>query len=224
MDPWGTTHETNFLYVTTNDQRLERIEQTVHATNKTSFVRTYLRIKNSEGSWALHQKIAILTPKEKSDSKDDEFDPAEKEFEALAVYSGERFTQGGRVLLRTVGELNVEARRKAVDLLIKRLKKEKDVPFYARMLMSTMKGKIADALPGRFESVIEEQTGALVLDRLYDKNGRLISESYYWEPCPDFPPEKFTIPENLQRIRPKTVKEAGELEQKARAEETKSSK
>jgi hypothetical protein len=90
--------------------------------------------------------------------------------------------------------------------------------------MSTMKGKIADALPGRFESVIEEQTGALVLDRLYDKNGRLISESYYWEPCPDFPPEKFTIPENLQRIRPKTVKEAGELEQKARAEETKSSK
>jgi hypothetical protein len=224
MDPWGTTLETNYLYVTTNNQRFERIEQTVHYTNKTSSVKTYLRIKNSEGSWALHQKIAILTPKEKSDSKDDEFDPAEKEFEALAVFSGERFTQGGRVLLRTAGDLNEEARRKAVDLLIKRLKKEKDVPFYARMLMSTMKGKIADALPGRFESVIEEQTGTLVLDRLYDKNARLISQTYYWEPCPDFPPEKFTIPENLQRIRPKTVKEAGELEQKARAEEAKPSK
>jgi hypothetical protein len=224
MDPWGTTLETNYLYVTTNNQQFERIEQTVHYTNKTSSVRTYLRIKNSEGSWALHQKIAILTPKEKSDSKDDESDPAEKEFETLAVYSGERFTQGGRVLLRTVGELNAEARRKAVDLLIKRLKKEKDVPFYARMLMSTMKGKIADALPGRFESVIEEQTGALVLDRLYDKNGRLISESFYWEPCLDFPPEKFTIPENLQHIRAKSVKEANDLEQKARAEEAKPSK
>src|SRR5262249_55729767 len=38
MDPWSTTFETNYLYVTTNDQRFERIEQTVHSTNKTSFV------------------------------------------------------------------------------------------------------------------------------------------------------------------------------------------
>jgi hypothetical protein len=224
IDPWGTSFDTNYLFVTTNDQRFERIEQTVYFTNKTSSVRTYLRIKNSEGSWALHQKIAILTPKEKSDSKDDESDPAEKEFEALAVYSGERFTQGGRIFLRAVGELNAEARRKSVDLLLKRLKKEKDVPFYARMLMSTMKGKIADALPGRFESIIEEQTGALILDRLYDKDGRLTSESYYWEPCLDFPPAKFVIPENLQLIRPKTAKEARELEQKTRDREGKSAK
>jgi hypothetical protein len=224
IDPWGTTFETNYLCVTTNDQRFERIEQTVYSTNETSSVRTYLRIKNSEGSWALHQKIAILTPKEKSDSKDDESDPAEKEFEALAVYSGERFTQGGRILLRAVGELNAEARRKAVDLLIKRLKKEKDVPFYARMLMSTMKGKIADALPGRFECVIDDQTGALSLDRLYDKDGRLTSETYYWEPWPELPPEKFTIPENLQRIRPKTAKDARELEKKTCDQDAKSSK
>jgi hypothetical protein len=224
IEPWGATFETNYLYVATNDQRFERIEQTVHSTNKTDSVRTYLRIKNPEGSWALHQKIAILTPKERSDSKDDDFDPSEKEFEALAVYSGERFTQGGRVLLRAVGELNAEARRKAVDMLLKRLKKEKDVPFYARMLMSTMKGKIADMLPARFESVIEEQSGALILDRLYDKNARLISETYYWEPCSDFPPEKFTIPENLQRIRPKTAKDARELEKKTRDQEAKSPK
>jgi hypothetical protein len=224
IHPWGTTFETNYLYVTTNEQRFERIEQTDRSTNKTSSVRTYLRIKNSEGSWSLHQKIAILTPKEKSDSKDDESDPTEKEFEALAIYSGERFTQGGRVLLRAVGELNAEARRKSVDLLLKRLKKEKEIPFFVRMLMSTMKGKIADVLPGRFESVIEEQTGALILDRLYDKNGSLTSETYYWEPCPDFPPEKFTIPENLQRIRPKTAKDARELERKTRDQDAKSSK
>jgi hypothetical protein len=148
-----------------------------------------------------------------------------KDFEALAVYSGERFTQGGRVLLRAVGELNAEARRKAAGLLIKRLRKEKELPFFSRMLMSsimsTMKGVLADTLPGRFESVIEEQTGALVFDRLYDKDARLLSETYYWEPCPDFPLEKFTIPENLQRIRPKTVKEADKLERKTKAEEAK---
>jgi hypothetical protein len=223
VDPWGTTFETNHLYVTTNDQRFERIEQTVHYTNKTSSVRTYLRIKNSEGSWALHQRIAILTPKEKSDAKDDEFDLG-KEFESLAVFSGERFTQGNRMLLHVVGDLNSEARRKAVDLLIKHLKKEKDVPFYARILMSTMKGKMADALPGRFESVIEEETGALVLEALYDKDGRLIIESYNWEICPDLPPEKFIIPENLGRIRPKTAKDARELEQKTRDQEAKPSK
>jgi hypothetical protein len=224
IDPWGTTFETNYLFVTTNNQRFERIEQTMHYTNKTSSVRTYSRIKNSEGSWSLHQKIAILTPKEKSDSKDDELDPAEKEFEALAVYSGERYTQGGRVLLRAVGELNAESRRKSVDLLLKRLKKEKDVPFYARMLMSTMKGKIADILPARFESVIEEQTGTLIFDRLYDKNGRVTGETYYWEPCADVPPEKFTIPKNLQLIRPKTAKDARVLEKKTRDQDAKSSK
>jgi len=147
-----------------------------------------------------------------------------KDFEALAVYSGERFTQGGRVLVRVVGELDAKARRKATDLLLKRLKKEKGVPFFARMLMSTMKGMLADALPGRFESVIEEQTGSLIFDRLYDKDARLVSETYYWEPCPDFPQEKFTIPENLQRVRPKTVKEAHELERKTSAEEAKAPK
>src|SRR5262249_7378940 len=155
-------------------------------------------IKNSEGWWSLYQKIAILTPKEKSGSKDDDFDPGEKEFAALAVYSGERFTQGGRVLVRVVGELNAEARRKAVGLLLKRLRKEKELPFLARMLMptimSTMKGMMADTLPGRFEYVIEEQTGALIFDKEYDKDARLMSETYYWEPCPDFPLEKFTIP------------------------------
>jgi hypothetical protein len=219
-----TSSETNYLYVTTNNQRFERIEETVRLTNKVSSIKTFLRIKNSEGSWALHQKIAILTPKEKSDSKDDDFDLNDKEFEALAVYSGERFTRDGRVLLRAVGELNAEARKKAVDLLIKRLKKEKDVPFVARMLMSTMKGKIADMMPARFESVIEEQTGALIVDRLYDKNGRLMSESYFWEPCPDLSPEKFIIPGSLERLRPKTAKEANELERKTRDEESKPSK
>jgi hypothetical protein len=225
-ESWGTTFETNYLFITTNDQRFERFEQTVHYTNKTSSAGNYVRIKNSEGSWSLHQKIAILNPKQKSDSKDDDFDPGMKEFEALAVYSGERFTQGGRVLLRVVGELNAEARRKAAGLLLKRLRKEKELPFFSRMLMSTimstMKGTLADTLPGRFESVIEEQTGALIFDRLYDKDAHLLSETYYWEPCPDFPLEKFTIPENLQRIRPKTVKEADKLKRKTWAEEAKS--
>ncbi len=224
MDLWGTTIETNYLYVTTNNQRFERIEETVQFSNKTTSVKSYLHIKDSEGSWALHQRVAILTPLEKSAAKDDEFDPGEKEFLALAVFSGERFTQGNRILVRAAGELNAEARRKAVDLLIKRLKKEKDFPFYARMLISTMKGKIADALPGRFESILEEQTGLLLLERLYDKDGRLMSESSSPEPCPDFPPEKFTIPENLQRIRPKTSKEAHELEEKTRKEEAKNPK
>jgi hypothetical protein len=225
-EPWSTTFETNYLLVTTNDQRFERFERTVHDTNKTSSAGNYISIKNSEGWWSLHQKIAILYPKPKSnsDSKDDDFDPGEKEFAALAVYSGERFTQDGRVLLRAVGELNAEARRKAVDLLLKRLKKEKGVPFFARVLMSTMKGTMADTLPGRFESVIEEQTGALIFDKEYDKDARLMSETYYWEPCPDFPLEKFTIPENLERIRPKTVKESDKLERKTLAEEAKAPK
>jgi hypothetical protein len=225
-ETWGTTFETNYLFVTTNEQRLERFEQTAHYTNKTSSAGSYVRIKNSEGSWSLHQKIAILTPKQKAGSKDDDFDPGMKDFEALAVYSGERFTEGGRVCLRAVGELNAEARRKAASLLIKRLRKEKELSFFSRMLMSTvmstMKGALADTLPGRFESVIEEQSGALISDRLYDKDAKLVSETYYWEPCPDFPMEKFTIPEKLERIRPKTVKEAAELERKTRAEDAKS--
>jgi hypothetical protein len=223
-ESWGTTFVTNYLLVTTNDQRFERIEETVHSTNKASSARNYISIKNSEGTWSLHQKTAILYPKQKSDSKDDDIDPSEKDFAALAVYSGERFTQGGRVLVRVVGELSAEARRKAVDLLLKRLKKEKGVPFFARVLMSTMKGMMADILPGRFEYVIEEQTGALIFDKQYDKDARLMSETYYWEPCPHFPLEKFSIPENLERIRPKNVKEADKLKRKTLAEEAKSPK
>src|SRR5262249_9043591 len=102
------------------------------------------------------------------------------------------------------------------------------LPFLARMLMptimSTMKGMMADTLPGRFEYVIEEQTGALIFDKEYDKDARLMSETYYWEPCPDFPLAKFTIPENHQCNRPKTDKEAGKLKRKTYAEEAKAPK
>jgi hypothetical protein len=217
-ESWGTTFETNYLFVSTNAQRFERFEHTVFSTNTTSSAGNYICIKNSEGWWSLTQKTAFLTPKQKSDSKDDDSDPGMKDFGAVAVCSGERFTQGGRVLVRVVGELNAEARRKAAGLLLKR------VPFFARILMSTMKGMLADTLPGRFESVIDEQTGALIFDRLYDKDARLMSETYYWEPCPDFPLEEFTIPENLQRIRPKTVKEEDELKRKTRVEKAKAPK
>jgi len=225
--PFDTTSRTNYVYITTNNQRFERIEEIVRFKNKGDSVRMFLRIKNSEGSWALHDKIAILTPVENSSSKAAEKDDdlnSDKEFEALAVFSGERFTQDGRVLLRTVGELSAEARRKAVDLLIKRLKKEKEMPFYARMLISTMKGKIADVLPARFEDVMEEQSGALLSERLYDKDGQLTSEDIYWQRCPDLAPDKFLVPENLERIRPKTAKEAHKLEGKIRDQEAKSVK
>jgi hypothetical protein len=72
--------------------------------------------------------------------------------------------------------------------------------------------------------VIEDQTGGLVVDRLYDKDFRLTAESYSWELCPDLPAEKFIIPENLKRIRPKTAKDARELEEKTRVEESKPAK
>jgi hypothetical protein len=120
--------------------------------------------------------------------------------------------------------MDAKARRKAVDLMLKRLKKEKGVPFFARILMSTMKGMLADTLPARSESVVDEQTGSLISERLYDKNACLESETYYWAPCPDFPLEKFNIPENLERIRPKTVKKADELRRKTRAEDAKTPK
>src|SRR6478735_6288472 len=55
-ETWGTTFETNYLFVATNEQRLQRFEQTVHYTNRTNSAGNYLRIKNSEGWWWLHQK------------------------------------------------------------------------------------------------------------------------------------------------------------------------
>src|SRR5258705_10683773 len=98
VSPVDTSSETNYLYITTNNQRFERIEETVRFTNKANSAKTYLRIRDSEGSWRLHEKIAILTPQEngsnKSASKDDELD-SQKDFEALAAFSGERLTQHG---------------------------------------------------------------------------------------------------------------------------------
>jgi hypothetical protein len=87
-----------------------------------------------------------------------------------------------------------------------------------------VKGALADTLAARFESILEERTGALISDRLYDRNDRLESEIYYWKACPDFPREQFMIPENLEQIRPKTAKEAGKLKRELLAEEAKSLK
>ena len=221
-----------------DDRRLVRSEVTrwVNGSSSKSQPQPLLRVQNEEGSWTLHDRVAILSPapmraaqnaasttnKTGSSELDLESDP---QIVADLVITGERVKEGERMRLRITKKMGEKAQKRIEDILNENIKEmKKEIPLLLRPLLtaSRIREALSKMFPVRTEMVIDEETNTLVVQRGYAKDGRLILEERAWTPCPDLSAESYAIPKNLKLLRPKTADEADRLESEAMKEDEKS--
>jgi hypothetical protein len=222
-DPGRVTTNIIFIWRKPDGQILSRHEQITTYLNKSKTLH-FLRVTNEEGGWAVHQRIAILYPKPLPQVKNVR-DP-NIVFESklpldLPEISGERIKIDGRIRLRFIEERGEKGRR-SLDIQAKELKKNL-IPLMFRPFIpnSILKQGIQHIFPARRETVIEQDTGELIVFRAYALDGGLVWEQQAWEHCLDLSPDAYAVPPEVRRICPKTSDEASKLESDAREKERK---
>lgn len=225
-DPGRVTTNIIFIWRKPDGQLLSRAEESTTYLGKSRTLH-FLRITNEEGGWAVHQRIAILYPKpplQVKGSRDPNVVFEHKSPLSLPEISAERIRVGGRILLRFVEERGEKGRR-SLDVQAKELKRDL-VPLVFRPFIpnSIFKQGIQHIFPARRETVIERDTGELIVFRAYALDGGLVWEQGPWEHCPDLSPDAYEVPPGVRQIRPKTADEANHLESQAREEEKQSVK
>jgi hypothetical protein len=221
-----------------DDRRFVRSEETrrVNGSSSKSQPRRLLRVRNEEGSWTLHDRVAILSPApvravqnasatNQTDSSGLDTLESDPQIAADLLTTGERVKEGERTRLHITKKLGEKAQKRIEVMLGEKIKEmKKEIPLLLRPLLtaSAIKEALAKMFPVRTEMVIDEETNTLVVERAYAKDGRLITEEWAWTPCPDLSVESYAIPKNLKLLRPKTADEANRLESEAYKEDAKS--
>jgi hypothetical protein len=210
---WPTSTNVTFAWRLPDGRRFMREEITERDQSGDSQSRLYVR--NEQGYWALLKSVAILHPEVTNASV--ELGVVGKSYD---VVTGGRIKEGDRVRLHIIQSFSEAGYRE----LVKEVKKE--VPLLLRPLFkaSFIEKVLEQVAPSRVETVMDEQTGDLIVERQYRKDGKPLDEEQGWSPVDDLPAEAYAVPEGLKQVRPKTVREARRLEEKARAEEKKSAK
>lgn len=235
--------ETNITYQWhgPDGRHLERSEDIHSATrggkNAKRDPQPTVTVRNEEGSWALHDRVAILWPPRadaasseksgaptKSPANDDDELLDDPQIATNMVVTGERIKEGDRVVLCITSKLGDKGQQR-LDVLVEQKLKEakKEVPLLLRPVLAAfpLKKMLLKVLPVRTENLIDEDTRTLVLERGYNRNGELVMQEWAWAPWPDLSPESYEIPKSLKLLRPKNSEEAGRLEANARKEDEK---
>jgi hypothetical protein len=240
-----------------DEKRLERSEAIQQANGNGTGAKTlpqnFVSVRNEEGLWKLHERVAILCPPPpprasrrataagsrstpggtnatasgqatNSPKDEDLIDENDPEIAADLVIIGERIKEGDRVVLRISKRMGPKAQRRVEVLIEQKIKEmKKEIPLLLRPLLtvSMIKKMLEKMLPVRTDLLLDEGTNAQILMLGYAKDGRFVMEEWAWAPCPDLPPESYAVPKNLKVLRPKTSKEADQLEDDARKEDGK---
>lgn len=228
---------------------LERSEEIQQPIGKGP-ARAFLLLRNEEGLWKLHERVAILYPQAPARSargasgtassgvnatnattgSGETNQPGELMFEedpeiaADLAITGERIKEGDRVALRVSKRMGPKAQRRMEFLFEQKIKEmKKEIPLVLRPLatVSMIKTIMEKMLPARSDVLIDDETNSLISVQGYAKDGRFIMEERAWAPWPDLPPESYAVPKNLKLLRPRTTKEADQLEEDARKEDEK---
>lgn len=220
-DPGRVTTNIIFIWRKPDGQLLSRGEEITTYLSKSKTLH-FLGVTNEEGGWTVHQRIAILYPKpplQVKGSRDTNVVFERKSPLDLPELSAERIKLDGRVLLRFIEERGEKGRR-SLDVQAKELKKEL-LPLVFRPFIPTsiFKQGIQHVFPARRETVIEQDTGELIVFRAYALDGGLVWEQRPWERCPDLSPDAYAVPLGVRQVRPRTTDEANHLESQAREEE-----
>jgi len=201
-------------------RRTERIDP--GKSNSVTF-RPHVQVDNEEGSWALHDNVAIFFPPSSAKTssgyaetaggfvwgaKPMEIDDSDPELAGDIEFTGERFEEEGRWVLRITKRYGEKWKIKITRML------KKQIPLLFRPFVKTaeLRKMVDSALPLRYESLVDASTSTVIVSRAYSSDGLFISETQGWQPWHDLPPEQYSLPTNIPRVRPKTLKEANHLD------------
>ncbi len=219
-DPDHDSSSTNVTYERRgpNGQLFKREEETSCRTNGNSRTQHRLRLQNEEGLWYVHETIAINCVQPPSVQKVGspallesgvwvKLDPS-SDF----TVRGERFQEAGRGRLRIFQQCSAQTQQ--------RLEKEmkKAIPFLIRPLVSNsfLKQALAQIVPLRLETVMDDESGELMVRRGFASDGRLLYEE---GPCSDLPASAYEVPSGVKRVRARSADDAKRLEMQLRSEE-----
>jgi len=202
---------------------LRRTERTESSKPNSTTSRPHVQVDNAEGSWALHDNVAIFFPpsglritnglvKEaggfKWVFKPIELDDSDPELAGDVEFTGERFQEEGRWLLRITTRHGEKFKIRYTRMIKKR------IPLFLRPFLKTaeLKKIVDEVVPVHYESVLDMDTCTVLVSRAYSNDGLLIFETQGWQPWSDLPPEDYAVPKDITRIRPKTLEEASRLD------------
>jgi hypothetical protein len=161
-------------------------------------------------------------PNKRVESKID-FKARAAEVEKEMVWSGERYQEGGRRLVRATHAFTDKGIELMQELAHEAYEEQKEqIPWFARAMAGAMLGPIMSAhLPVRTEYVIDEDRHLLLSTREFAQNGKMLREHQPTafrppgqgpvERVPDWPPETFAPPPQFEQIRAATGTEGLEL-------------
>ncbi|SRR6266404_8270796 len=225
-DPDRDSSSTNIMYEWRgpNGQLFKREEEASCRSNGDSKTQYHLRLQNEEGFWYVHKTIAINcmqplsfqdlgSPAEKGQNPPSaQAKRVELDLSSDFIVRGERFQEAGRGRLRIFQHGSAQTQQ--------RMEKEmkKAMPLLIRPLVSNsfLKQAVAHIVPLRLETVMDDQSGELILRRAFASDGRLLYEE---GPCPDLPASAYEVPSGVKRVRPRSVDNAKRLEKQIRSEE-----
>ena len=122
--------------------------------------------------------------------------------------TGERSQENGRWLLHITERYGEKSKIRLTRMLKKR------IPIYFRPFLKTaeLRRMVDEGAPVRYEWVLEPDTFSVVVLRGYRSDGQLIFQTQGWQTWTNLPPEAYTIPEDIMRMRPKSLEEANRLD------------
>lgn len=221
---WPTVTNIVFKWLSPDGRTFVRKEIASLHSNGRAQTKIYLR--DQEGYWAVLKGAAILFPETAASRRTNavsssapgqpsiELGVARSSYDAI---TGERIREGDRALLRIIQSLSEPEFREFVR------EAKRELPFVLRPLIKTsfIEKGIAQIAPFRVETMLDEQTGDLIVRRRYNKGGKLLDEEQGWVLVEDLPPEAYAVPTGFRYLRPKTLNEAYRLENKMRKDEAK---
>lgn len=212
----------------------------------------HVTIRNAEGTWQIYGKKALLMPRPIDIRKLTEaareakgvspqeamlasmdrdsrhlFEQA-KQIATHTHFSGVRFVESDRPLVRVTKSLDADGQRAMRELAAEQVAKmKKQLPFAKRMLVGVaigIMGGIDSQLPTREEFVVDPENKRVLSSKTYNADGKALTSRSSDDPVEridDLPDETFALPEGAELIRPKNMGEAMELSLKLREEERK---
>jgi hypothetical protein len=234
MGEWDATTNVVYLHVQPGERRFARKERTRR--DKSGRFTRRLYIRNEEGYWALLESVAILYPQPAAgsdraakqaawwvsveDSPQTNEGDVSLERPPFVAITGERFMDSERVLLRITQSLDKDA------FAVAARKAKKKVPLFLRPFITTslLERWFAQAETFRLETILDQQSDELIGQREYGIDGSLHFDYRNWVPVPDLPGNAYAVPSGLKQLRPKTLREAQQLERKFRVKEARAKK
>ena len=190
----------------------------------TTNARPHVQVDNEEGSWSLHDSVAVFFPpsgakasrgivKNAGGGFDWNLDPIRlddknPELASDVEVSGERFQKKGSWFLLITSRYGEKSRVKITQMFKKRI----PILFRPFLKASELRKLVDEVVPVRYEWVLEPDTCTVLVSRGYRSDGQLIFETQGWQVWTNLPPQDYAVPKDITRLHPKSRDEADRVD------------